>query len=277
MFWFFMKIYVIGGHGFIGSHLIPELQAHNHDVEVIDPRGNCSGGYTHVQSDVMTLPLNRFKKGLYVHLASNSQHTPTINESKKDLDTFLHVIGAAALTESPLLVASTSAVSGGSTPIALYGRSAEIYSMPFKPHCKVGFMRIYSVYGPGQHDNFIKRALDSAVRGQPLTVVNPHFIRDWIHVHDVVDAIMHQIITYIDTGRIMPVSHIGTGAGLPINMAVSIIKAVIGVDIPVTYSMDNSRREPVVSVAQKIPYGWQAKIPFDVGIRKVVFQSVTSA
>ena len=168
-----------------------------------------------------------------------------------------------------MLVASTSAVSGGSTPVALYGRAAEVYAVPFKPHCRMGFMRIYSVYGQGQHDNFVKRALKAAITGSTLTVTNSHYIRDWIHVDDVVHSILHQISTYERTGKMTMVTHIGTGAGLPVSSALAIIRSVTGREISVEYSRNITKNEPVVSVAQKTPPGWSAQILFEYGIRQL--------
>jgi nucleoside-diphosphate-sugar epimerase len=267
-----MKIYIVGGHGFIGRRLIKSLLSSQYtDIEVIDPKPNTEnvGAYNHQGVKINNVPLNHFTRGLFIHLASNSQHNPTINESKKDLDAFLYTIGAAAMTGSGALVASTSAVSGGSTPVALYGRSAEVYSTPFKPHCRIGFMRLYSVYGPSQHDNFVQRAIKAAISGSTLTVHNPHYIRDWIHVDDVVRSIVHQVATYERTGKMMMVSHIGTGAGLPVSTALAIIRSVTGRPISVEYGRNITKNEPVVSVAQKSPPGWSAQILFESGIRQL--------
>lgn len=266
-----MRIYIIGGHGFIGRRLVSALLANQYtDIEVIDPASaEVHANYGHVDTRVNMVPLGHFSRGLYIHLASNSQHNTTINESKKDLDAFLYTVGAAALTGSAILVASTSAVSGGSTPIALYGRAAEVYAAPFKPHCRMGFMRIYSVYGPGQHENFVQKALTAAMTGSTLTVTNPHYIRDWIHVTDVVDAIVHQVSTYERTGKMMMVTHIGTGAGLPVSVALATIQAITGREISVEYTKNTTKNEPTVSVAQKSPPGWSAQTPFDHGIRQL--------
>jgi nucleoside-diphosphate-sugar epimerase len=266
-----MKIYIIGGHGFIGRKLISALiDNHYDDIEVIDPKSNPgSGQYAHLNVKVNNVPLNHFSKGLFVHLASNSQHVTTISESKRDLDAFLYTMGAAAFTGSAVLMASTSAVSGGSTPVALYGRAAEVYSAPYKAYCRIGFMRIYSVYGPGQHENFVQKALSAALHGTKLPVYNAHYIRDWIHVDDVVQSIVGQISNYERTGKVSMVTHIGTGAGLPVNTALALIRSVTGREISVEYYQPINKNEPIVSVAQKTPPGWSAQTLFEYGIRSL--------
>lgn len=74
-------------------------------------------------------------------------------------------------------------------------------------------LRIFNVFGPGMHDSLVNR-LRTAAAGPPVSVRGPHgFVRDYVHVDDVGDAIVNAARSpragwrAINVGRGVPVDN----------------------------------------------------------------------
>jgi nucleoside-diphosphate-sugar epimerase len=246
------KIYVFGSSGFIGRNLCKALEQQRLHIIGIDRR-------------VPTSPSDIDPNSLVIFLASVSQHTKDTDTAIEDLKALDKVFQLAKRSKSTVFVASTSSVSGGNTAHACYAKWAEILSAHYKGQVRTSFLRLYSVYGPGQHDNLIHRAITAGEKGTTLTVNSGHFIRDWIHVDDVVDYIITMISLWMARRNVPPVVHIGTGRGLPVETAIDMIETITDKRIQRVVG-PQLVNEPVVSVAQKILQGWIPKIKFEQGV-----------
>ena len=250
------KIYVIGGAGFIGQHLRRALvdQFDRQSVVVVDPLGR---GPVSVDS----YELN----SIVVYLCSVSQHRQTTESAVADLANLDRAFSMAKQSKSTLFVASTSAVSGGNTAHACYAKWAEILASHYRGAVRTHFLRFYSVYGEGQHENLVRKAIHAGVFGTELTVCGSNYIRDWIHVSDAVDYVVQVLNNCMDRRSLPSVLHVGTGRGLPVSVAIEIIENMLDRNIKKVVGL-NPANEPVVSVAQKILLGWAPKITFEQGI-----------
>ena len=250
------KIYIIGGAGFIGQHLRRALvkEFNKDSVVVVDPLG-C--GPVVVDS----YELN----SIVIYLASVSQHRQTTESAVSDLSNLDKAFIMAKQSKSTLLIASTSAVSGGNTAHACYAKWSEILASHYKGVVRSHFLRFYSVYGEGQHDNLVRRAIHAAVADTDLTVCGSHYIRDWVHVSDAVDYVVQVLNVLCGRKSLPPVLHVGTGRGLPVSVVLETIENMLDKNIK-TITGHNPVNEPVVSVAQKILQGWSAKITLEQGI-----------
>jgi nucleoside-diphosphate-sugar epimerase len=245
------KIYVFGSSGFIGRSLCESLRKAGHKP-------------IEVELDSTLSELSPYS--LVIYLASSSQHSRTTSSAIADLSHLDSVFQMASRSKSTVWMASSSSVSGGNTPHACYAKWAEILAAHYRATVRSSFLRIYSVYGLGQHDNLIHRSLNAGIKGQTLTVQSGQSIRDWIHVSDVVDYIQVLVEMFVSRKSTPPVMHIGTGRGLPVNVAVDIIEDMIDCKIHRVQGHPIAN-EPLVSVAQKIIPGWVPKVTFEHGIR----------
>lgn len=258
-----MKIYIIGSRGFIGTHLSSTARTTFGDAFVINIDPKSDDGRTIEDYDSVE------PKSVLVHLAGDSYNNDTLDTSIDDLAALIHTLKLAVASNSAVVVASTSSVSGGSNPHACFAKAAEIYGHHFRQRqlVPVCFLRIYNVYGRYQPNNLVKEALNAAWHSLPLKIHGPNQICDWIHVSDVVDCILKVIQLYAKTKTLPAMVHVGTGRGLPTDMAVSIIEKVTNRSLRVTW-LPMKAEQPLVSVAQKVLKDWKASVTFEDGLNR---------
>lgn len=252
------KIYIIGGAGFIGKHLQKALldQFNRQNYVVVDPLGEGPDVVDSYDSN-----------SIVVYLSSMSQHQHTSESAVSDLSNLDKAFVMAKQSKSTLLISSTSSVSGGNTAHACYAKWAEILASHYKGVVRSHFLRFYSVYGDGQHDNFIRRAIHASICGTEITVCGPHYIRDWIYISDAVDYIIQVLKVHMYRKSLPSVLHVGTGRGLPVSVVLETIENMMDKNIK-TVIGPNPVNEPVVSVAHKILLGWSPKVTLEQGIIK---------
>ena len=229
------RILVTGGAGFIGAHLARRLVKAGHDVTVLDDlssgkRENVPQAATFIEGSV--LDRDALRRALAnvdacIHLAAIS----SVERCKRQLTSshainitgFLTIIEELAHFQAhlPLVYASSAAVYGASqelplsetgrcTPLSPYGadklscelhaRSAyEVYGI-----ASLG-LRFFNVYGPGQdpsspYSGVIAKFAERLERGENITIHGDgRQTRDFVHVDDVVEALLHALGRW-DTG-----------------------------------------------------------------------------
>ncbi len=259
---------VLGGAGFIGSHLAELLLEHGLEVVVLDDfsTGHASnlpehGALRVVEGSIGDRDaLSRAGAGADVafHLAAHvgnvaSLERPGYDAAVNVLGT-LQVIEACAELGIPQLVATSSCAVYGEPrrtpidedhpldPVSPYGISklaAERYCVRLGAErgLVVAALRCFNVYGPRQRPGpyasvvpiFVRRALS----GGPLTVYGDgHQTRDFIHVADVAEA--HRLAF---ARRARGVFNVGTGAGTSVAALAGVVTRCAGRPLEV-------RREP---------------------------------
>lgn len=218
-----MKLLVTGGAGFIGSHLVEELIACNHEVHVLD---NLDTGHIeflpaqailHVHDicshETKQLILSE-KPEVVFHLAAQADVGRSIQKPQYDAD--VNIKGTINILEAcheakvkKIIFASTSAVYGElqkeilaetdqTNPISYYGLSkltAESYIQLFSQthHLPFTILRYGNVYGPRQtakgEGGVIATFLEKMKGGHPLNIHGDgEQTRDFIYVRDIVQA-----------------------------------------------------------------------------------------
>ena len=200
------KLYIVGSSGFIGQYLVQSLIQSNYKPICVDDGD--------IRAEVPDKLTSLESQSIVVYLASRSQHEQKVESAIEDLKALSEMFELAKQSGSTLLVASSSSVSGGNTPYACFAKCAEILAAHYKGKVRTCFLRLYSVYGPGQHDNLIHRAINSILNKSVLVVSSSHFIRDWIHVSDVATCITQIVDQVVARKSLPPVLHIGTGLSL---------------------------------------------------------------
>jgi UDP-glucose 4-epimerase len=253
-----LRILVTGGAGFIGSHLVRALATAGHSVRVLDNLstgsldkiGDLLNTVEFIRSDIRDVDaMEGALKGIdaVVHLAA----LVDVAESfEKPVDYFdANVCGTlnvalASKNISVLVFASSCAVYGEpiylpineehplnpKSPYAASKVSGEAYITAYAS--LYGFrpviLRLFNVYGPGQSKSYagvITEFIKRVAKGEPPVIYGDgQQTRDFIHVDDVVQAIMRALISDKAYGAY----NIGSGINTTINELAQLILKLTG-------------------------------------------------
>lgn len=259
------KIMVIGGAGFIGSHLVDLFLAQGKQVLVYD---NFSTGKKEflrnlekkyiingdiIDSDCLSSAINEFNPEVVFHLAA-IHHIPTCEKNpKKALRT--NVEGTVSVFESlnesvkKMVFASTGALYDPSNqnilnensplkPTDIYSISkmaceniAEYYSK--KNQLAVVVARLFNTVGRRETNrHLIPDIVDQLVEGKrEILLGNLTPLRDYIHVEDVADALY--LLAQINIDKNLEIFNVGTGVEHSVVDIVNLFSEVIGDKIKV--------------------------------------------
>lgn len=249
-----MRILVTGGHGFIGSHVLRQLVAADHEVACFDVR-ETSAVAAPVADDVrfhegdVTDPVDvydavaRFDPERIVHLAGllgrPSQRNPR-RSFAVNVDGTLNVLEAADSLDVERVVAASSSASYGpsegesldestpQTPDSIYGLTkyvVEHVGRTYQRQRGVEFAALEPVHGLGPdrnrgnvEDAFIVKA---AVSGEPITVPNLEDSVEIIYVGDEATAFVDVTLAdELDHDRYV----VGTGEQVTLEEFVDIVR-----------------------------------------------------
>jgi UDP-glucose 4-epimerase len=301
-----LRVLVTGGTGFIGSHLVKALVKAGHQVRVLD---NLSTGSIENLTDV--LDAIEFVRGdvrdygivesvirgvdAVVHLAALIDVAESVE--KPDLYFDVNVRGTynvvkASKNVSTFVFASSSAVYGEpirmpipedhplipKSPYAASKVSGEAFVQAFAN--QYGFrpviLRLFNVYGPKQsraYAGVIIEFIRRVSRGEPPVIFGDgEQTRDFIHVSDVVEAIMLSFRNEEARG----VFNIGSGKGITINHLANLILKLMGRENlkPIyAQSRPGDIRNSVADITKaKRKLGFNPKVELKLGIKELISQ-----
>ena len=296
-----MNCLVLGGNGFIGSHLVDRLLAEGHNVRVFDKYeehyrkpltevdyrygdfGN-RGLLTEALTDMDVL----------VHLISTT--LPKTSNDDPAFDVQSNVVETLFLLEQCITrkISKIVFMSSGGT---IYGKPSILpipENGPADPECSYGiakltiekylalFNRLYgleytilrpsNVYGSRQNPDGIQGAisvfLGRVARGVPIQVWGDgNVVRDYIYIDDLVDAI-NKAVEMSTPDRIF---NIGSGNGVSINKIIEIICQVTKRDKCVEYQAKRifDVQEIYLDVRRaRQQLNWCATTPLEDGIKR---------
>jgi len=289
---------VVGGAGFIGSHLVDRLLADGHRVDAVDDLSTGSlanlgdarqhGGPLKIHTvdaasaDFVTLVGLRRPDVVY-HLAAVPRGRPTAVALAQAFATTVQVLDAARLHGVAKVVVALPAS-------AIYGRPAN-RALPVKegelvPRGVRGViaratvelltwhreqdaveftaLALANVYGPRQRpDGGVVAAFAAAAHnGGPVTMAGDgRQTRDFVYVDDVVDALVRA-----GTRGSGLVVNIGTGEQTTVRDLWERVRRP-GSPAPVTGGADDLPRFAVSSVRARIHLGWSPWTKLDEGLR----------
>ncbi len=222
------KIAVLGGAGFIGSHIVEKAIANQLEVVVLD---NITSGFQHniqvfidknqahfIKGDIADIPT--LKAALYgvdtvFHLAALTSVPESIEFPEKYIHTntlgTYHVLKTCEECGVKNLVFSSSAAIYGDNPLvpkvesmraepksmyAVTKLDGEMYCQLFREHHNLNAtaLRYFNVFGPRQDPNSAYAAaipifIAKALANQPITIFGDgEQTRDFVYVKDVVQA-----------------------------------------------------------------------------------------
>ena len=257
---------VIGGNGFIGSHLVDSLEARGHAVTVFDrhrrgPRRFEGRSVEVIQGDFLNAAdVQRALEGHDVVLHMLSLTDPATAEGDPTLDIRTNITSsvqlfaacAAAGVERVYFASSGGAIYGDQdrkvfretdvtlpvSPYAIGKQAIENYLRYFRrTHgLESTTFRISNPYGPRQNpmkrQGVIPIFLRRVAEGLPLTVFGDgSMIRDYLYVEDLAEM-MAEVVT---VGAQHDLYNLGSGIGTSISEVVGTIQEVVGHEVPVDH------------------------------------------
>jgi len=267
------KILVTGGAGFIGSNLVPCLIKKGYSVIVFDNLSSGklenlstvrnNPNFHFIQGDIQNKAALReafCMVDAVVHLAALIDTSASVIDPLKTHEVnatgTLNTLQAATKenTVNRFVFASSTAVYGNAealpikedtvpTPISPYAASkvaGEAYCNAFTKCYDLGtvILRFFNVYGPrnekSPYSGVITKFLRQALNGEVLTMYGDgKQTRDFIHVNDIVNAIMLALDAKGVNGEIFNVC---TGSPTSISKLVETLDGVMKQDLRVNYA-----------------------------------------
>lgn len=239
-----MKVAITGSRGFIGSHLKTRLEKDGHEV---------------VEWDLRQEPPQCIKDfdpqdcNYVVHLAAYADVRKSLEEPdlywKNNVQNTTRIQKICTYNNIPLLYASSSCIHNWW--LSPYGTSKKV-NEETAYHNQVG-LRFTTVYGDGARDSMLIGKLIDGTIGY-LT----RHVRDFVHVSDVVEAIV--LLMSKDIGTLKPAYDIGTGVGNVV-MDLGILAGWEGIEIrdgDPCEAQDNT-----ADITEMKALGWKPKIKVD--------------
>ncbi len=294
-----MNILVIGGNGFIGSHLVDSLLSHGHNIRVFDfapekYRDPLPGVDYRISNLNNITALAEALEGIdtVFHLASSSVPSTSVLDLCSDVDN--NLIPMLKLLDLMVKMGVKKIVyfsSGG----AVYGEPAEFPTAedhPLNPISSYGIVKVANElyikyygranslkhlivrpsnpYGPRQGhfkaQGVISTFLQSIIKNDELVVFGEgEATKDYIYITDLVDA-CYKLFSANAEG----IFNIGSGEGLSVNKILEVISDVTSRKLNVKYI--NSKINDVQKVVLDIEKinsvtGWKSQVPINLGIK----------
>jgi UDP-glucose 4-epimerase len=294
-----MHVLVIGGCGFIGSHIVDELILSGHIVSVLDhgeeqfrpPHDNV----TYYHKDILspgTLNKAIITVDVVIHAASSTVPASSSMDPQADVEN--NLIGMIRLLECMCLAGKKRIIflSSGGT---IYGKPSVLpvpEDHPFDPQCSYAvvkiamehYLNIYSnlhgfrttiirpanPYGPRQSLSGIQGVItnftEKVLRNEPLPLIGTgEVIRDFFHVTDLA-KLCSIIINNDKTGTF----NAGSGHGTSIREIIETLEAIH--NSPVTIKQMDGRAFDIPAVVLDIEkagseLGWHPEILLQEGMR----------
>ena len=304
-----MKFLLIGGLGFIGSHLAESLIKNGHNVKILTKTFSKKSNIKILKKKIKVEKIDitnfrklgrcieQFKPDVIIHLAGNTSHSKSFEEPLKDVDSnakstlfMLEKIRELDL-KCKFLLGSTFIVIGKPkklpvnentpcNPTTIYGtnRLASEY------FCKIyhdvygldtNIFRITNSYGPREQiipkKNAVNFLIYKAFKKEKISIYNKGmFFRDFIYVDDVISGI--NII--LKNGKSGELYWISSGKKTWFYQFGNILEKITGCKVKYaetpTYTKKVDVGNFVVNNSKLKSLGWKQKVNLEKGIKKTL-------
>jgi UDP-glucose 4-epimerase len=296
---------VLGGLGFMGSHLVDALLSAGHYVRCFDrphvtPLGDSHSSdpnYELYEGDLLSeADVIEALEGCDVCYHFVSTTLPKSSNADPVFDVESNVLGTLRLL--------THAVKSGIKKVIFISSGGTVYGVPRQvpipeshptdPVCSYGItklaiekylglfrkihgldytvLRISNPYGERQRTQASQGAvsvfLGKVLRDEPVEIWGDgSVVRDYIYIADVVDALL-AALNQTDSEHVF---NIGSGCGLSLNEVLDYIGTITGRKAVRHYTLSRAFDVPknVLSIERaKLSLGWSPKVDFEQGLRK---------
>lgn len=294
---------VIGGSGYIGAHLVPELLAIGRQVSVLGrsamPRYELPAGVDYIKGDFAQHELvSRLLDSHHevIHLAyatvPNTSFENPLADLLQNLPPTVQLFSEVADRGGKLILVSSGGTVYGEAiklpiwedhltkPISPYGVTkltlenyAHLYAVTHG--LKFVCIRPANAFGLGQRpfvgQGFISTAMASVMRGQPVMIFGKKgAVRDYIYVSDLAAGIM----SVLEKGHSSETYNLGSGVGLS-NMdvieAMSPLMKEVGCNVMVEHLPERAfdvKSNVLDSTKLQEHTGWRPQVEFTEGLRR---------
>ena len=295
------KILITGGAGYIGSMLCTKLINFGYQVTVVDLLKYNKSSLNHlyfyknfklIVGDIRNKKLMKklIKKNDFIIPLAGLVGAPLCDKYKKDaISTNLKSIKTLRkiVTSKNKIIFLTSNSGYGIgeknkfcteesplKPISLYGKTkCEAESEILKTKNYVCF-RLATVFGQSyrmRSDLLVNNFVFNAVKSKKLTIFEPHFRRNFIHVKDVVNAVIFTIKNFSKLRSNVYNLGLSTANITKIMLAKKIKKQYKKLKITIIKNKsDPDKRDYFVSNQKIEKKGFKAKISLDNGIKELI-------
>lgn len=289
------RVLVTGARGFIGRHLVHRLsmlgaQVHattrRHLPEPGDPRARAARWWRLdlADGDATRALIGRIRPDVVIHLASRADGArrldlvaPLLTDN---LLTTVNVMTAAVGVPGCRVVLAGSAEEraadgGAQSPYAASKVAAATYAALFRTQfdLPVAVVRPAMVYGPDDpnRNRLVPYVIDSLLRGVAPELGSGRRRADWVHVDDVVDAL---VVASVADGAVGRTLDVGTGVLHTVRETVSMIADAVGPSVAPVFGARPDRVRETDLVVDPGPardhLGWTARVGWEAGIAQTV-------
>lgn len=261
------KILVLGGGGFIGTHLVAALTKSNHKIEVAGHNlESLSGGTIEcLPGDLNNHLYQRCTAPDFIfHLAGGASVTSSLQDPHHDfaktlphLSALLHKM-QTDWPQARLIYLSSAAVYGENAsastsiqcplkPISPYGlhkqlaeKMIQFYSSRYQ--LSVQIVRPFSVYGEGLRKQLLWDALNKAQRGEFSYFGSGDQQRDWIYISDLIDFLLSLMTQNVNEQN--QLLNAGTGKGITVKQILTMLLKIANYPWPPEFSSIGKPGDP---------------------------------
>jgi dTDP-glucose 4,6-dehydratase len=304
-----MNVAILGGAGFIGSHLVDRYLREGHSVVAVD--NLCTGSlanlaeafayetFSFVEADVTRAVPVDGPLDLILHFASpaspvdyarlavetlevNSRGTQLACELAEARGARLVFASTSEIYGDPLVHPQTEAYWGNVNsigPRACYDEAKRFGEALVTTHVRVGrldarIVRIFNTYGPRMalgDGRVVPNLLTQALTGQPLTIYGDgRQTRSFVYVDDLVEGIVRVAAYDLLRGAVV---NLGRPDECTILEAARLVAEVAGVPLLTELHPlpqdDPTRRCPDITLARNL-LGWEPRVALRDGLERTI-------
>lgn len=278
-------VVVTGASGFLGSHLVQQLQQYSFPVIPLSRQL----GFDICSGEIFE---NIPKFNVLVHLAARTFVPDSYNKTASFLSTningTLNALELCKKNKAHFIFASSYLYGPPNYlpvdekhPVSLWNPYAsskiigeqlcQTYSKEFKIH--VDILRIFNIYGPGQNPTFVIPKIVAGVLNGTLDLETGTPKRDFVYVTDVCNAIM-RCLDYLPGQELYNVYNVGTGTSYSVNQIIQLTEKLTGKKANVTFTA-GARTVEVPDVKAdyskiKKEKGWEPLVEIEDGLMKII-------
>ena len=296
------KVLITGGAGYIGSMLSTELLKDGHEVTIIDLMKYDKGSLNHLYFHKNFKLINKDIRNLKVmkNLVANHEFiiplaalvgAPLCEKYKKEAieinyKAIKNLTKMMTARNKIIYLTTNSGYGIGEKnkycdensplkPISLYGRTKcdsekEIMSNIKNYIC----FRLATVFGFSyrmRSDLLVNNFVYTAIKNKKLTIFEPHFRRNFIHIRDVVEGIKYSMKNFNKLKSNVYNLGLSSANISKLMLAKKIKKQIKPLKIQIATNMkDPDKRDYFVSNKKIEKKGFKAKISLDLGIKELI-------
>lgn len=294
------RLLIVGGTGFIGSHLVKLALAKGYDCTVLSLRGDSKNrqvNICYIQADLTKLDelndvLRSREFDYVVNLAGYIDHSSLF--SGGDNVVFSHFVGLLNLIGAINRKCLLGFVQVGSSdeygdqpapqneamresPISAYSvakaAGTHMLQMLYKTEkFPVVIVRIFLAYGEGQDEKrFLPQLILASLKNQTFKSTSGEQIRDFCHVEDICDGILSALNSNRAKGQVI---NLGSGIPVYVKSMINLVQKKIGLGASEFGKIPHRPGENMILYADilkaKSLLSWKPKISIDQGLERTI-------